>query len=606
MPSASIVDLEHDGPLDAGPAGRSRDTSGSTCDVSSAGCDAAPRRRARAAGRSPGGRRLARAAPAPPPAPRGSGCVTSVTSRFLSARSRAGVTPGCRGSAGSRSTLRRIDEREACRRGRAARSSRDPRSRPRRPSSLRSSRPARGASGNGASGRSVSSATTPDTGGNEKIVEARRSRASRSESRSTDSRAGSPDRRFRRTSTQRPAVVVRDLDAGAARERRDRPGVRRDGSLLSSAVVDRHGPGRERGGAAGRGAAARAGRAVASARRQDEDRERRWPSTARACGETGGPTGGPSRGRLDVMRRRAASAAGPSARAAGSRPDRRPRTRGPSITAASTSSPRCAGRQWRKIASAAAMPKTRVGDGVALEAFAARPRPPPPGPSRPRRPCRRRARRRALPRATCVTRIEPPVSRRGLLAPSPTTSGVRLEPGGRDDRDPRAELGPGHEQAVRHVVSVADVAERKAPASPPKRSRDRLEIRERLAGMQQVREPVDDRDRSRARASSVHRRLREHARHDPVDVAREHLRRVRDRLAAAELEVPRGEEHGEPAQLEHPGLEGHARARRRLLEDHRERLAPRAPRGSRAGSLLHAARRGRATARSRRTSSRSR
>ena len=68
-------------------------------------------------------------------------------------------------------------------------------------------------------------------------------------------------------------------------------------------------------------------------------------------------------------------------------------------------------------------------------------------------------------------------------------------------------------------------------------------------------------------------RLRERADHDRVEVAREHGRRVLDRLAAAELEVVRGEVEPGAAELRDADLERDARARRRLLEDHPERPA---------------------------------
>jgi hypothetical protein len=78
--------------------------------------------------------------------------------------------------------------------------------------------------------------------------------------------------------------------------------------------------------------------------------------------------------------------------------------------------------------------------------------------------------------------------------------------------------------------------------------------------------------------------VREGADHDPVDVARQHARRVGDRLAAAELHVARREEQRVAAQLERARLERHARARRRLHEDHRQR-----PPGERPLAVLAAA-----------------
>ena len=60
--------------------------------------------------------------------------------------------------------------------------------------------------------------------------------------------------------------------------------------------------------------------------------------------------------------------------------------------------------------------------------------------------------------------------------------------------------------------------------------------------------------------------------HKTVDVAREHLRGVGDRLAAAELDVARGEEQGVAAELVHAHFERDPRARRGFLEDHRQGL----------------------------------
>ena len=70
-----------------------------------------------------------------------------------------------------------------------------------------------------------------------------------------------------------------------------------------------------------------------------------------------------------------------------------------------------------------------------------------------------------------------------------------------------------------------------------------------------------------------HRLVREGAGHDAVDVAREHLGGVGDRLAAAELDVAAGEEERVAAHLGHARLEADPGAGRGLLEDHPQRLA---------------------------------
>ncbi len=61
--------------------------------------------------------------------------------------------------------------------------------------------------------------------------------------------------------------------------------------------------------------------------------------------------------------------------------------------------------------------------------------------------------------------------------------------------------------------------------------------------------------------------------HDGVDVARQHLRRVADRLRAAELHFRAREEQRLAAELAHADVEGDTGAGRGLLEDHRQHLA---------------------------------
>ena len=79
------------------------------------------------------------------------------------------------------------------------------------------------------------------------------------------------------------------------------------------------------------------------------------------------------------------------------------------------------------------------------------------------------------------------------------------------------------------------------------------------------------------RASSSSIVVLEGADHDGVDVAREHARRIGDGLAAAELHLLAGQHDGLAAELAHGDVERDARARRRLVEDHRQRLAGERP-----------------------------
>src|SRR4051812_21997857 len=61
--------------------------------------------------------------------------------------------------------------------------------------------------------------------------------------------------------------------------------------------------------------------------------------------------------------------------------------------------------------------------------------------------------------------------------------------------------------------------------------------------------------------------------HDAIDIAREHARGVGDRLAATKLHILIAQRDRLPAELAHGDVEGDARARRRPVEDHGERLA---------------------------------
>ena len=78
--------------------------------------------------------------------------------------------------------------------------------------------------------------------------------------------------------------------------------------------------------------------------------------------------------------------------------------------------------------------------------------------------------------------------------------------------------------------------------------------------MQQIGESVDDRDVGVLR-QLLDVLVGEGADHDAVHVARQHARRVGDRLAAAELDVARREEERVPAELKGADLERDPRAR---------------------------------------------
>ena len=90
--------------------------------------------------------------------------------------------------------------------------------------------------------------------------------------------------------------------------------------------------------------------------------------------------------------------------------------------------------------------------------------------------------------------------------------------------------------------------------------------------MQQIGEAIDHRHVGVLR-ELLDVLVRERADHDAVHVARQHARRVGNRLAAAELDVARREEERVSAELKRADLERHARARARLHEDHGERFS---------------------------------
>ena len=98
-------------------------------------------------------------------------------------------------------------------------------------------------------------------------------------------------------------------------------------------------------------------------------------------------------------------------------------------------------------------------------------------------------------------------------------------------------------------------------------------------------EHVEDRDGALGR-QLLEQRVRARAHADGVDVAREHERRVPDRLAARELHLVGAQDHRVPAELDDPRLEGDARARRRLLEDERDDAVAQRVRRARRGLQL--------------------
>ncbi len=126
-------------------------------------------------------------------------------------------------------------------------------------------------------------------------------------------------------------------------------------------------------------------------------------------------------------------------------------------------------------------------------------------------------------------------------------------------------LDPG----VGHVVGVTDPRDRLAADAAALLDVGE-DIGQHLAGMVFVGQPVDHRH-PRMRGKTLDDLLAEGADHDDVDHARDHLRRILDRLAAPQLGVAGVEEDGVATELVDAGLERQARTSRVFLEDHGQR-----------------------------------
>ena len=156
--------------------------------------------------------------------------------------------------------------------------------------------------------------------------------------------------------------------------------------------------------------------------------------------------------------------------------------------------------------------------------------------------------------------------------------------------DAQAELEPlgGLHPRREHVVGVAGPGHG-AAADRAAMLLEGHDVGHHLARMRAPGQAVDHRNRGIARQLGERLGV-ERADHDGVDVARQHARGVGERLAAAELHFLRRQQNGIAAELAHGDLERDAGARRRPLEDHRQRLAGERPVGA-AALRLHGARR---------------
>ena len=211
---------------------------------------------------------------------------------------------------------------------------------------------------------------------------------------------------------------------------------------------------------------------------------------------------------------------------------------GPSMTAAATSSPRLAGRQWRKIASGLRERHQLLGHlDTGASAFA------------------RASRSRLLAHrgphvgvdGVCAgpaaagswTTVSSAPDRRGeAYARSRSTRGSGVNSGGHAivRSRPASAATSSSEWATLSPPSPTKASRR--PATVAERLLDRQQVRQRLARMVLVGERVHDRHR-RPMCELVDRLLRERADHDRLDVAGERASRVGDRLAASELQLLR-------------------------------------------------------------------
>jgi hypothetical protein len=121
---------------------------------------------------------------------------------------------------------------------------------------------------------------------------------------------------------------------------------------------------------------------------------------------------------------------------------------------------------------------------------------------------------------------------------------------------------------VAHVVAVSEVGDADA-CDGPESLPDGHHVGKRLAGVELVREAVDN-GHLAVLGERVDVGLAERPDHYRVQVSREDDGGVADRLAAAELQVVRGEVEADAPELRDPDLEADPCASRGLLEDHPE------------------------------------
>ena len=124
---------------------------------------------------------------------------------------------------------------------------------------------------------------------------------------------------------------------------------------------------------------------------------------------------------------------------------------------------------------------------------------------------------------------------------------------------------------MRHVVSVANVGQLNFLQIAEALLQGEV-IGQRLAGMLQIAERVDHRNR-RVLRHSRDRGMREGAQHDAVHPAFQIVRDVAQFFASVQAAVGLVDENGQTTETRHSGLEGDPRTQRRLLEEHHDLLA---------------------------------
>ncbi len=163
-------------------------------------------------------------------------------------------------------------------------------------------------------------------------------------------------------------------------------------------------------------------------------------------------------------------------------------------------------------------------------------------------------------------------SRRRICLAQASSGFVRRELRRRRDVEAEGEALGGMHPGRQHVVGVAGPGD----GAAVDRAAMLLEghhVGHHLAGMREAGQAVDHRHGGVAAPARRTHVVVEDADHDRIDIARQHARGVGDGLAAAELHLGAGQHDGLAAELAHGDVERDARARRGLVEDHRQRLA---------------------------------